>query len=191
MTSDSLNAAALRMAQGAEPTNDLERMIQTRMRQLTEQPSDPNMRAYKKGGTVKAYKKGGLVAKGKAPPFGKVPAGKMPAPKNGKAPPPFGKMPVATNIKPAGGKTPSAVAGTGTMRSSMPKQVGAPPMFKKGGVVKKAAPEGSAKDMREDKKFAKKAGMSMAKWEKSAADKKHDAGKKPFKKGGAVKKGRC
>ena len=45
--------------------------------------------------------------------------------------------------------------------------------MKKGGMV-----EGSAKDMREDKAMAKKSGMSMAKWEKSAADKKHDAPKK-------------
>jgi hypothetical protein len=45
--------------------------------------------------------------------------------------------------------------------------------MKKGGKV-----EGSAKDMREDKAMAKKSGMSMAKWEKSAADKKHDAPKK-------------
>lgn len=42
---------------------------------------------------------------------------------------------------------------------------------KKGGMV-----EGSAKDMREDKAMAKKAGMSMKQWEKSAADKKHDKG---------------
>jgi hypothetical protein len=45
--------------------------------------------------------------------------------------------------------------------------------MKKGGMV-----EGSAKDMREDKAKAKKAGMTMAEWEKSAADKKHDAPKK-------------
>lgn len=42
---------------------------------------------------------------------------------------------------------------------------------KKGGMV-----EGSAKDVREDKAMAKKAGMSMKQWEKSAADKKHDKG---------------
>lgn len=42
---------------------------------------------------------------------------------------------------------------------------------KKGGMV-----EGSAKDMREDKAMAKKAGMSMKAWEKSDADKKHDKG---------------
>lgn len=48
-----------------------------------------------------------------------------------------------------------------------------PAKMKNGGKV-----EGSAKDMREDKAMAKKAGVSMAKWEKSAADKKHDAPKK-------------
>jgi hypothetical protein len=57
--------------------------------------------------------------------------------------------------------------------------------MKRGGVVKMK--EGSAKDMREDKVLAKKAGMSMKKWEKSAADKKHDAPKK-MAGGGVVKK---
>ena len=55
----------------------------------------------------------------------------------------------------------------------------------KGGVVKMK--EGSAKDTREDKFKAKKAGMSMKTWEKSAADKKHDAPKK-MATGGVVKK---
>jgi hypothetical protein len=55
--------------------------------------------------------------------------------------------------------------------------------YKKGGMIK----EGSAKDMREDKAKAKKAGMSMKTWEKSAADKKHDAPKK-MAGGGVVKK---
>jgi hypothetical protein len=54
---------------------------------------------------------------------------------------------------------------------------------KSGGMIK----EGSAKDMREDKVKAKKAGMSMTKWEGSAADKKHDAPKK-MATGGTVKK---
>ena len=40
------------------------------------------------------------------------------------------------------------------------------------------AKEGSAKDRAEDAKLAKKHGMSMREWEKSAADKKHDAPKK-------------
>ena len=42
---------------------------------------------------------------------------------------------------------------------------------KKGGAI-----EGSAKDVKEDKTLAKKAGMSMKEWEKSDADKAHDKG---------------
>lgn len=57
--------------------------------------------------------------------------------------------------------------------------------MKRGGKV--SMKEGSAKDMREDKMKAKKAGMSMKTWEKSAADKKHDAPKK-MATGGVVKK---
>jgi len=45
--------------------------------------------------------------------------------------------------------------------------------LKKGGPV-----EGSAKDMAEDKAMAKKRGMTMGQWEKSAADKKHDRPKR-------------
>lgn len=56
---------------------------------------------------------------------------------------------------------------------------------KKGGMI-----EGSAKDMREDKAMAKKRGMSMAQWEKSGADKKHDAPKK-MAAGGAVRGTGC
>ena len=37
--------------------------------------------------------------------------------------------------------------------------------------------EGSKKDITEDKRMAKSAGMSMKSWEKSAADKAHDAKK--------------
>ena len=48
--------------------------------------------------------------------------------------------------------------------------------LKKGGVVKMAK-EGSAKDMREDKKMAKARGMSLKQWEASPADRKHDAPK--------------
>jgi hypothetical protein len=57
--------------------------------------------------------------------------------------------------------------------------------MKRGGKV--AMKEGSAKDMREDKAMAKKRGMTMKAWEKSAADKKHDAPKKMMS-GGVVKK---
>lgn len=37
--------------------------------------------------------------------------------------------------------------------------------------------EGSKRDLAEDKRMAKKRGMSLKTWEKSAADKKHDAKK--------------
>lgn len=46
--------------------------------------------------------------------------------------------------------------------------------------------EGSSKDVKEDKKLAKKNKMSMSDWEKSPKDAKHDKQKsmKGFKKGG-------
>lgn len=60
---------------------------------------------------------------------------------------------------------------------------------KKGGMV-----EGSAKDVAEDKKLAKKHGMSMKEWEASPEDKKHDAPKKSErtarKDGGRTGKGK-
>ena len=69
------------------------------------------------------------------------------------------------------------------MKELMTGRQGAAAQYKKGGAVK----EGSAKDTRQDKVKAKKAGMSMTKWEGSAADKKHDAPSK-MRKGGVVKK---
>ena len=48
----------------------------------------------------------------------------------------------------------------------------------------KTPKEGSARDVAEDKRMAKAKGMSMKQWERSAADKKHDA---PMKKAGRGK----
>lgn len=66
-------------------------------------------------------------------------------------------------------------------RGQMGKQIATARSSRNGG-------EGSAKDMAEDKKMAKARGMSMAQWERSAADKKHDAPKK-MAKGGSVTRG--
>ena len=48
--------------------------------------------------------------------------------------------------------------------------------------------EGSAKDVREDKRLAKKHKMSYSEWERSDMDKKHDRQKstKGLKKGGVT-----
>lgn len=72
----------------------------------------------------------------------------------------------------------TAGAGGGEGRLAKARAVGAE--FKRGGKVK----EGSKEDVAEDKRDAKKAGMSMKKWEKSDADKKQDA--EGFARGGKV-----
>jgi hypothetical protein len=69
--------------------------------------------------------------------------------------------------------------------------------MRRGGKVKKMAKggkaeafEGSAKDMAQDKKLAKKRSMSLKAWEKSSADEKHDTQRsmKGLKMGGKIKK---
>jgi hypothetical protein len=63
------------------------------------------------------------------------------------------------------------------------------PGLKKGGKVSSEAWEHSKEDLREDRKLAKKHGMSMSKWEKSELDEKHDRQQsmKGLKRGGEAK----
>lgn len=59
----------------------------------------------------------------------------------------------------------------------------------KGGKIPEKEWEASKTDMKQDKKLAAKRGMSYEAWEKSPADKKHDAQQsmKGLKKGGMAK----
>lgn len=79
----------------------------------------------------------------------------------------------------------------GAMPPRPPMAGGAPPM-KKGGKVSEMAWEHSKTDLAQDKKLAKKHGMSMESWEKSSMDKKHDTQQsmKGLKKGGMSKMAR-
>jgi hypothetical protein len=67
------------------------------------------------------------------------------------------------------------------MGQPIPQHKGAAAPMKKGGMF-----EGSAKDMAQDKKLAKKHDMSMKDYEKSSVDAKHDRQKsmKGLKRGG-------
>jgi hypothetical protein len=69
------------------------------------------------------------------------------------------------------------------MGKAIPQPKGKNTPFKKGGM---AEFEDSAKDKMQDKKLAKKRGMSMKAWEKSPMDTKHDQQKsmKGLKRGG-------
>ena len=69
------------------------------------------------------------------------------------------------------------------MGEKVPQHKGVRAPMAKGGMAKF---EGSAKDEAQDKKLAKKHGMSMKEWEKSSMDTKHDRQQsmKGLKRGG-------
>lgn len=74
-----------------------------------------------------------------------------------------------------------------SMKEGSENEANAMKGYKKGGKVMKSKKwEGSAEDEAQDKKLAKKHGMSMSKWEKSKMDVKHDKQKsmKGLKSGG-------
>lgn len=101
-----------------------------------------------------------------------------------------GMMKKTTAAKTATGGAKADRQGRALMAGKMAKNL---PMiapqsaYKKGGEAKW---EGSKKDEAQDKKLAKKRGMSMAAWEKSEMDKKHDKQQsmKGLKKGGMAKR---
>lgn len=178
---------------------------------ITTMPVKPLPAPMKKGGAVKKRIKraDGGMAYGQPQPVGGMNAGGQQLPQQamqnaqGKPfqpggkfapPPPPPPRPIGmSQIGAFGGGNasfqPQPYTGQAMYQSTPQTQQAA---FKKGGAVKKAKggmTEGSAKDTREDKAMAKKRGMSMAKWERSAADVEHDM---PMKKrgGGIAQRGK-
>jgi len=101
-------------------------------------------------------------------------------------PPKSGMPPMAAT--PPGPKVQKSSA-TGPALPDFMSRAKRPGGLKAGGKVPPSQFEGSAKDMAQDKKLAKKHGESFAQWEKSPADRKHDVQQtmKGLKKGGMTK----